>query len=103
MEVDSLRLLHSTCPEHVPEVFAFDREKFIIAMQYLAPPHVVLRYGLLDGQTYPRLAQQAAEYLASTLFRTSMFKLTPEEFRQQEAAFQNTEMCALTEQVCQPR
>eukprot|EP00892_Ulva_mutabilis_P010052 jgi/Ulvmu1/7419/UM036_0079.1 len=99
VEVDSLRLLHSACPQHVPDVYMFDSAKFIISMQYLAPPHVVLRYGLLDGHTYPRLAQHAAEYLASTLFRTSMLRLSPEEFRKQEQTFHNSEMCALTEQV----
>jgi 5-methylthioribose kinase len=91
--------MHDCCPAHVPRVYKFDRTMCMIAMQYLAPPHVVLRYGFLDGAVYPKLPHQAAEFLACSLFRSSLLKLDSREFWERAARFGNAEMCALTEQV----
>jgi 5-methylthioribose kinase len=99
IEAESLQEMHRHCPAHVPQVFKFDLSMYVIAMQYLAPPHAVLRYGILDGQVYPRLAEHAAEQLACCLFRTSMHKLGSAEFNKLADRFSNPEMCQLTEQV----
>ena len=42
-EVDALRQEAELCPQHVPEVYHYDQQHALIAMQYLAPPHVILR------------------------------------------------------------
>lgn len=98
-EAESLREMHRHCPQHVVEVFDYDPDMHVISMQYLRPPHVVLRYGLLDGAVYPRLAAQVAEQLACCLFRTSQLALPPDVFRAAADRFSNSEMCRLTEQV----
>ena len=98
-EVDSLRAMHAACPAHTPEVYAYDPTLCVIAMQYIAPPAVVLRYGVLDGAVYPHMPAQAAEFLATTLFRSSQFALGTVEFAARAAKYANTEMCALTEKV----
>jgi hypothetical protein len=99
IEAESLQEMHRHCPQHVPEVYKFDVKQFVIAMQYLARPHVVLRYGILDGATYPHLAEHAAEQLARCLFHTSMHKLGSAAFTALADRFSNPEMCQLTEQV----
>src|SRR4051812_44448446 len=77
-------------PEHVPKVFHFDQsvravvcfqvgsliplasQLSLIVMQYLSPPHVVLRKGLVAGVQYPHLASHTAAFLANALFKTSV-------------------------------
>ena len=69
-------------------------------MQYLPPPHIVLRKGLVAGETYPLLAEHMSSFLAETLFKTSALCLSAPEYRAEVAKYsQNSEMCALTEQV----
>lgn len=62
-------------PEHVPEVYHFDRTMCLIGMRYLEPPHIILRKGLVAGVEYPLLAQHISDYMAKTLFFTSLLYL----------------------------
>lgn len=69
-------------------------------MDYIAPPNIILRKGLINGIKYPTMAKDLGKFLAKTLFFTSSFKLTASEMRKQiEFWSTNTEMCALTETV----
>ena len=47
-EADALRQQHSLCPEHVPAVYHFDAQNALIVMQYLPPPHVILRKSIVQ-------------------------------------------------------
>ncbi|GLT98175.1 hypothetical protein SLE2022_156920 [Rubroshorea leprosula] len=88
------------CPEHVPEVYHFDRTMSLIGMRYLEPPHIILRKGLIVGTEYPLLAEHMSEYMAKTLFFTSLLYLTTTEHKRSVAEFcGNVELCRLTEQV----
>ncbi|GLU03306.1 hypothetical protein SLE2022_205120 [Rubroshorea leprosula] len=88
------------CPEHVPEVYHFDRTMSLIGMRYLEPPHIILRKGLIAGTEYPLLAEHMSEYMAKTLFFTSLLYLTTTEHKRSVAEFcGNVELCRLTEQV----
>lgn len=64
------------CPDHVPEVYHFDRQMCLIGMRYIEPPHIILRKGLIAGIEYPFLADHMSEYMARTLFYTSLLYLT---------------------------
>ncbi|WOL19096.1 hypothetical protein Cni_G27893 [Canna indica] len=88
------------CPNNVPEVYHFDRAMSLIGMRYLKPPHIILRKGLISGIEYPLLAQHMSEYMARTLFFTSLLYHSTSEHRQAVAEFcGNVELCRLTEQV----
>lgn len=50
-------------------------------LQYLAPPHIIVRKGLIEGRLYPRLADHLAAFLAQTLFHTSLLALPSDEFK----------------------
>ena len=52
-----------------------------LALQYLAPPHIIVRKGLVQGLIYPRLADHLASFLAETLFYTSLLALPSDEFK----------------------
>ena len=51
------------------------------ALQYLAPPHIIVRKGLVEGRIYPHLAGHLAAFLAQTLFHTSLLALPSDEFK----------------------
>ncbi|CAL5329330.1 hypothetical protein CsSME_00009668 [Camellia sinensis var. sinensis] len=88
------------CPDHVPEVYHFDRVMSLIGMRYLEPPHIILRKGLIAGIEYPLLAEHISEYMARTLFFTSLLHRTTTEHKRAVAEFcGNVELCRLTEQV----
>lgn len=86
-------------PGLVPAVFHADRAMALIVMEHLHP-HLIMRKGLIRGQHYPRLATDAAEFLAQTLFHTSDLFLPAAEKKRQAAFFQaNTALCQITEDL----
>ncbi|XP_074286259.1 methylthioribose kinase-like [Silene latifolia] len=88
------------CPPHVPEVYHFDHSMSLIGMRYLAPPHIILRKGLIGRVKYPLLAEHMAEYMSRTLFYTSLLYITTTDHKRAVAEFcGNVELCRLTEQV----
>jgi len=71
-----------------------------MVMEYVAPPNIILRKGLIEGIKYPTMAKDMGLFCAHTLFKTSGFKLTTTQLREKVAFWsKNGEMCALTEQV----
>ncbi|XP_059445394.1 methylthioribose kinase-like isoform X1 [Corylus avellana] len=87
-------------PEHVPEVYHFDRTMSLIGMRYLEPPHIILRKGLIAGTEYPLLTEHISEYMARTLYFTSLLYRSTTEHKRAVAEFcGNVELCRLTEQV----
>lgn len=64
------------CPDHVPEVYHFDQTMCLIGMRYIEPPHIILRKGFVAGIEYPFLAEHMSDYMAKTLFYTSLLYLT---------------------------
>ena len=80
-------------PDHVPEFYYFDHPMALTVMQYLEPPHIILRKGLIAGVVYPQLARDMAQYMASTLFNTSLLAVSTLTHReagtQQSMSFHN--------------
>jgi len=98
-EAEALIAHRKLDPDHVPEVYEWDEKMAVIVMQYLAPPHIILRRGLMAGTRYPRLAGDVAALMARTLFGTSALAVPSAEFRENVGRAVNTAMCSLTEQV----
>ncbi|TYH94169.1 hypothetical protein ES332_A12G022900v1 [Gossypium tomentosum] len=99
-EAVALKQHGGLCPEHVPEVYHFDRTMSLIGMRYLEPPHIILRKGLIAGIEYPLLAEHMSEYMAKTLFCTSLLYRSTTEHKRAVVEFcGNVELCRLTEQV----
>ena len=99
-EAEALIQAHKYCPAHVPEVYIYDPTMATIVMQYLEPPHIILRGGIIEGKLYPKLAEHVGEYLATTLYKSSALSVGGAALRRARQAFgQNEDMCELTEQV----
>jgi len=56
----------------VPDIFHYDPELALIAMEQLSP-HQVLRYRIVAGETDPGVAAKVAEFVARATFFTSDF------------------------------
>ncbi len=86
-------------PGLTPAVFHFDRAQAMIVMEYLSP-HVIMRKGLIRGVEYPRFAADIAEFLAATLFHTSVLAGTAAEHKARVELFAaNVALCKITEDL----
>ena len=97
-EVDSLRAHHALLPEHVVEVFDYDPERFIIAMEDLSD-HWVWRGALNEGLTHDGAAAAMGRYVGAVAFGTSALALERKELAKAVAAAVNPELCLITEDL----
>ncbi|CAL8462461.1 g1994 [Coccomyxa elongata] len=98
-EAEALREEARHCPEHVPELYHYDGALCLLVMQYLPPPHLVLRPALTAGRSFPKLPCHIAHFMATTLFNTSLLALDSKAWRELVGRFENVDICRLTEQV----
>ncbi|CAG9461929.1 unnamed protein product [Pedinophyceae sp. YPF-701] len=99
LEAQALREEGRWCPEHTPKVYHLSENLSLFVMEYIPPPHSILRHAVCDGGVFPHLAEHASKFLAHTLFHTSLLYLSTAERADLAARFRNPEMCRLTEQV----
>ena len=74
-EAEALREQARHAPAHVPAVHRFDAQMALIVMDYLPPPHSIVRGQLTAGAVLPKLPAHVAAFMAATLFGTSLFAL----------------------------
>lgn len=99
IEADALAEQGKHCTSIVPSVLHFDEAGHTLVMQYIPPPHISLRKGLVQGNIYPKLCEDLITFLSRTLFKTSYVSLACKDFRAMASRFANEDLCALTEQV----
>ncbi|MHB1492068.1 MAG: S-methyl-5-thioribose kinase [Cellulomonas sp.] len=97
-EVDSLRAHHDLLPEHVVEVYDYDPDRFIIAMEDLSD-HWVWRGALNEGLTHDGAAAAIGRYVGAVAFGTSALALERTALAQAVAAAVNPELCLITEDL----
>ena len=97
-EVDSLRAHHDLLPEHVVEVYDYDPDRFIIAMEDLSD-HWVWRGALNEGLTHDGAATAIGRYVGAVAFGTSALALERTALAQAVAAAVNPELCLITEDL----
>ena len=86
-------------PGSVPEIYYFNKEQAIIAMEMLLP-HVILRKKLIAGDKIDGLAQRLGEFCARTAFRGSDLSLQTADKKSDTAMFQgNLALMAITESL----
>ncbi len=97
-EVEALRAHHALVPELVPEVYAYDPERYIIAMEDLSD-HDVWRSALIRGQHHTGAAHEAGRYVGAVAFGTSAFGLEREALANSIASSVNPDLCVITEDL----
>ena len=95
IEANALAEEAKHCPQHVPALYHYDSQLALIVMQYLAPPHEILRKSLGSGKIFPRLASHVGTFLAQTLFKTSLLALDTRQYRRaiQPMLLSNSNVC----------
>ena len=96
----ALSLERSWCPAHVPEVILYDSRMYLFVMEYIPPPHLILRKYFAKGLVADLIDEHLSTFLANTLYKSSALAMKGRDFRLQVSAWsKNTGLCGLTEQV----
>ena len=92
-------MIHSVAAKHlVPEIYFYDPERYIIAMEDLSD-HKVWRTALNLGEQHFGAAEAIGEYIARVLFATSIFGAGAEAHYKGIARAINPELCLITEDL----
>jgi len=99
-EYHALTRQEARAPGSVPAIYHFDEGQALIIMEYLAPPHIILRRALIDGRQLPNIARDIGLFMARTLFRGSDFSMPTKDRKADLALFaDNVELCGITEDL----
>jgi len=99
-EYHALTRQEARAPGSVPAIYHFDEGQALIIMEYLAPPHVILRRALIDGRQLPNIARDIGLFMARTLFRGSDLSMVTKDRKADLALFaDNVELCDITENL----
>jgi 5-methylthioribose kinase len=92
-------IIHSKfAKDLVPEIYDYDADRFIIAMEDLSD-HVVWRGALNLGLRFDGVAGPLGKYVAKTAFGTSIFGLGQEQHKLEVARAINPGLCLITEDL----
>jgi 5-methylthioribose kinase len=91
IEYDYMKIGRVIVPEYIPELYFYDDENLVFAVEdvsYLK----ISRFQMNKSEMFPKMAQQAADYLARMHFYTSDYYLDTETFRRMQIRFMNSKM-----------
>ncbi len=97
-EVESLQAHHALLPENVVEVYHYDPERYIIAMEDLSD-HRVWRDALNEGMVHDGAAAAMGRYVGAVAFGTSALALERTALGAAVIAGVNPELCLITEDL----
>lgn len=98
IESEALIIQETLAPGLAPKVYEYVPELALTVMEDLSD-HVIMRRGLIEGNTYPLFAEHIGEFLARTLFFTSDFGMNQQQKKIQSGRFINPELCKITEDL----
>lgn len=99
-EYHALTRQEARAPGSVPTIYYFDEGQALIIMEYLAPPHIILRRALIDGRQLPNIARDIGLFMARTLFRGSDLSMVTRNRKADLALFaDNVDLCDITENL----
>ncbi|MGD8486245.1 MAG: S-methyl-5-thioribose kinase [Chloroflexota bacterium] len=88
----------AAAPEHVPDYYGFDAERFILAMADLSA-WAVWRTALNAGEIHRGVAWQMGDYVGRVAFSTSVFGMEIEDMQRAAASAINPDLCRITEDL----
>ena len=97
-EVESLKAHHALIPDHVVEVFDYNPDRYIIAMEDLSD-HQVWRGALNQGLRHDGAAEAMGTYVGAVAFGTSALGLERDTLADALAAAVNPALCTITEDL----
>lgn len=98
IESEALQEEGRLAPGLVPRIYGYNAELALTMMEDLSD-HVIMRRGLIEGNRYPRFADDISTFLANTLFYTSDLGKNQQEKKLLSGRFINPELCKITEDL----
>lgn len=98
IESEALAIQYSLAPGLAPQVYRYDAELALTAMEDLSD-HVIMRKGLIERGNYPHFSEHIAEFLARTLFFTSDLGHNQQDKKVRSGSFINPDLCKITEDL----
>lgn len=98
LEAEITQVHGRVAPGLVPEIYAYDADRYLIAMEDLSD-HRVWRGALNEGQRHEGVAAAMGSYVAAVAFGTSPLGMDPEEQKLLAASTSNGELCRITEDL----
>lgn len=98
IEAEALILHNKLVPGLVPKVYKYDPIMCALSMEDLSD-HGNLRYELLKGKTFPKLADDITTFLVNTLLPTTDLVMDPGEKKKMVKRFINIELCDISEKL----
>jgi 5-methylthioribose kinase len=95
-ETQALLLYNELTPGLAPDVYDYEEEMSLVAMQYLGE-HEVMRKPLVARKRFPLFADHISTFMARTLFFTSDLYLTGLEKKLLQAKYINPHLCKIQE------
>jgi len=95
-EAQALQVYNDLAPGLAPQVYEYDEEMSLLAMEYLGQ-HEVMRRPMVARRRFPHFADHLSTFLAAVLFKTSDLYLTGVAKRTMAATFVNPHLGKIQE------
>jgi 5-methylthioribose kinase len=97
-EAQALGLQQRFAPGLIPQPYWFDADMLVNAMEDLTN-HQVLRRPMMAGHQFVGLGETIGRFCAKVLFGSSNFAIAPDEKRDLQSQFRNSELCKISEDL----
>jgi 5-methylthioribose kinase len=98
IESEILLLQDKYAPGLVPKIFEYDTVMCACLMEDLSD-HRLMRYALMEHQTFPRFAEDITTYMVNTLLNTTDAVMEHKAKKELVKSFINPELCEITEDL----
>ncbi len=98
IEAEILKAQNECAKGVVPELYFYDSEMNATAMEDLTG-HTIMRKALMEGETFPRFADDITDFMVGMLLKTSDIGVNHAEKKERVKAAVNPELCGITERL----
>ncbi|MCL1812646.1 MAG: S-methyl-5-thioribose kinase [Treponema sp.] len=98
IESEILLIQDKYAPGLVPKIFKYDTVMCACLMEDLSD-HRLMRYALMEHQTFPKFAEDVTTYMVNTLLNTTDVVMEHKEKKELVKSFINPELCEITEDL----
>ncbi|MFF2091963.1 S-methyl-5-thioribose kinase [Paenibacillus sp. NPDC058174] len=98
IESEALILQNGLAPGLVPTVYKYDADLALTIMEDLSD-HIIMRHGLIKGESYPQFAEDITTFMAQTLFFTSDLGMNQQDKKLLVKNYVNPDLCKITEDL----
>ncbi|MCL1927232.1 MAG: S-methyl-5-thioribose kinase [Treponema sp.] len=98
IESEILIIQDKFAPGLVPKIFKYDTVMCACLMEDLSD-HRLMRYALMEHQTFPKFAEDVTTYMVNTLLNTTDVVMEHKEKKELVKSFINPELCEITEDL----